>query len=298
MPRRWSSQPIDRLRGARLGSGKTGRPPLNDSAIHPSSRSQGRWAPLRGAWETVVFYGLLLLFAVMCLLWSLPAALLHRLLPASLGRPLGQWGISRGFWLFLGAMRLTGALRCDLSALDALRGEPGLIITPNHPSMLDAVLVTSRLPRVVCITKASLWDNLLLGGGVRLAGYVRNDATQRMIRDAAAALRDGRQLLIFPEATRSPPCAGPMTPAPGPFSRSFAVIAQRAGAPVQTVVIETETPYLRKGWPPLRRPPLPLRCRVRLGPRFLPDGRAQELSGAVECSLRASLPGAERQDVA
>ncbi|MDJ0389527.1 lysophospholipid acyltransferase family protein [Roseomonas sp. E05] len=249
-----------------------------------------------------MFYGLLLLFAVMCLLWSLPAALLHRLLPASAGRPLGQWGISRGFRLFLGAMRLTGVLRCDLSALDALRGERGLIITPNHPSMLDAVLVTSRLPRVVCITKASLWDNPLLGGGVRLAGYVRNDATQRMIRDAAAALQEGRQLLIFPEATRSPPGAGEdaglVTPAPGPFSRSFAVIARRAGAPVQTVVIESETPYLRKGWPVLRRPPLPLRCRVRLGPRFLPDGRAEELCGAVECCLRQSLPGARRQDMA
>lgn len=263
------------------------------------------WEPLRGARDTVVFYGLLLLFAVMCLLWSLPAALLYRLLPASVGRPLGQWGISRGFWLFLGAMRLTGALRCDLSALDALREERGLIITPNHPSMLDAVLVASRLPRVVCITKASLWDNLLLGGGVRLAGYVRNDATQRMIRQAAEALREGRQLLIFPEATRSPAgeAAEPMAPTLGPVSRSFAVIAQRAGAPVQTVLIESETPYLRKGWPALRRPPLPLRCRVRLGPRFLPDGRPQELSGAVEHYMRQSLAcqslaGAARPDMA
>ena len=264
-----------------------------------------------------MFYGLLLLFAVICLLWSLPAALLYRVLPASVGRPLGQWGISRGFRLYLGVMRLTGALRCDLSALDALREERGLIITPNHPSMLDAVLVTSRLPRVVCITKASLWDNLLLGGGVRLAGYVRNDATQRMIRNAAEALREGRQLLIFPEATRSPAQPGEtglVAPSLGPVSRSFAVIAQRAGAPVQTVLIESETPYLRKGWSAFRRPPLPLRCRVRLGPRYLPDGRPQELSGAVERYLRQSLnsmphamppgvplgvpPGATRRDVA
>jgi len=264
---------------------------------------------LREAAEGVLFYALVLFFAVMCLLWSLPAGLLHRLLPASVGLPLGQWGISRGFRLFLAVMRATGVLRCDLSALDALRGERGLVIAANHPSMLDAVLIASRLPRVVCITKASLWDNPLLGGGVRLAGYVRNDATLRMIRHAAEAVRSGRQLLIFPEGTRSPPHpldagegAGPPM---GDFSRSFAVMAQMAGAPVQTVVIESETPYLRKGWSVFRKPPFPLRVHVRLGRRFPPEGSPQALSEKVERHLREALaaaspaaPGAPRKDVA
>lgn len=256
--------------------------------------------------ESALFYALVLLFALMCLLWSLPAGLLYRLLPASVGQPLGQWGISRGFWLFLAVMRATGVLRCDLSALDALRGERGLVIASNHPSMLDAVLIASRLPRVVCITKASLWDNLFLGGGVRLAGYVRNDATLRMIRHAAETVRSGRQLLIFPEGTRSPFSAegrGDVQGAQmGPFSRSFAVMAQMAGAPVQTVVIESETPYLRKGWSVFRKPPFPLRVQVRLGRRFEPEGSPQALSGKVERHLRDALapatPGAGRRDVA
>jgi 1-acyl-sn-glycerol-3-phosphate acyltransferase len=248
-----------------------------------------RW--FRAGIEYLLFYLLLAGFAVMCLCWSLPAALLAKLLPARLGQPLGQRAIGLGFRLFLGLLRGMGMLHCDLSALDALRDEPGLVIAPNHPSLLDAVLVTSRLPRVVCIAKASIWDNLLLGGGMRLAGYVRNDAPLPMIRRAAQAVRDGRQVLIFPEGTRSPPAPGGGSELLGAFSRSFALMAQQAGAPVQTVLIECGSSYLRKGTPLLRKPELPLRYTVRLGRRFLPEADSRSTSEAVERYLRTSLAG-------
>jgi 1-acyl-sn-glycerol-3-phosphate acyltransferase len=248
---------------------------------------------LRAARHAVLFYLLLFFFAAMCLVWSLPAALLAQVLPARLGQPLGQRAIGTGFRMFLALLRAAGLLQCDLSCLDALREEPGIVIAPNHPSLLDAVLVASRLPQVVCIAKASIWDNLLLGGGMRLAGYVRNDAPLPMIRHATQATRDGRQVLIFPEGTRSPPRAG-LEEGLGPFSRSFALIAQAAGAPVQTVVIECESSYLRKGVPLLHRPALPLRYRVRLGARFHPEGDARALSERVERHLRGSLAAPTR----
>ncbi len=246
----------------------------------------GPGARLRHAWQSLLFGALLLGFALISLGWSLPAGLLARLLPPERGRPLGQRAISRGYHLYVSAMRASGLLRCDLSALDALRDEPGLVVAPNHPSLLDAVLLTSRLPRSVCIAKAAIWHNPLLGGGMRLAGYLRNDAPVPMIRDAAAALRDGRQVLIFPEGTRTPP--GQRL---GPVSRSFALMARQAGAPVQTVIIETASPYLRKGWSPFRRPPLPMHVTVRLGERFPPGAGADahQLSDAVEQQLRQAL---------
>jgi hypothetical protein len=49
------------------------------------------------------------------------------------------------------------------------------------------------------------------------------------------------------------------------------LIAQLAKVPIQTVIIETDSPYLRKGWPLLRPPPAPVVVRVRLGPRFEPQ---------------------------
>ena len=152
---------------------------------------------------TVAFYAALVVFGATCLLWSLPASLLYRVLPRRVGEPLGQFGITAGFRWSLWMMRALGVVRVDLSPLDALRDEGSLVVAANHPTMMDAVLLISRLPRVVCITKASLWDNAFLGGGVRLAGYVRNDAPLPMIRRAAAAVREGRQLMVFPEGSRT-----------------------------------------------------------------------------------------------
>ncbi|WP_207791995.1 lysophospholipid acyltransferase family protein [Siccirubricoccus phaeus] len=232
---------------------------------------------------SIAFYFCLAVFGISCLVWSLPAALLYRILPRRWGQPLGQLGIMLGFRWFLGVMRFTGVFRADLSALDRLRAEGGLVIAPNHPTMLDAVILISRLPRVVCITKATLWDNLFLGGGIRLAGYVRNDLPLPMIRRAATAVQGGQQLLIFPEGSRT------AHPPVDPFHRSFAVIARATRAPVQTVLIEADSPYLRKGWPLFRRPSLPLVFRIRLGERVMAAGDPDEFVRTLEGYFRAQF---------
>lgn len=244
---------------------------------------------LRAAMDAALFYLLLCAFGILCLLWSMPAGLLAWILPPSVGRPLGQKAIYLGFRLYVSMLKGTGLLRCDLSPLEALRKEHGVVIAANHPSLLDAVMLLSCLPRGVCIAKASIWKNVLLGGGMRLAGYVRNDAPLPMIRHSAEAVCARRQLLIFPEGTRTR--RGTTL---GPFSRSFAMMAQRAGAPVQTVLIECESEYLRKNVPLFRVPRLPLRYRVRLGERFWPRGDAQAFSQEVETYLRATLPQSDQ----
>jgi 1-acyl-sn-glycerol-3-phosphate acyltransferase len=212
--------------------------------------------------DPVLFWGGLALFGLSCLAWSLPAGLLNLMLPRRMRAPLGQFMIMAGFRFYLATMEAVGMFRCDLRALDSLRDEGALIIAPNHHSLLDAVLVISRLPRVVCITKASLWDNWFLGGGIRLASYIRNDAPVKLIKLALGELRAGRHLLIFPEGTRT------VTPPVNAFKGGFALMAQKAGVPVQTVFIESPSRYLTKGWSLFRRPERPLIYRVRLGQRF------------------------------
>ncbi len=185
-------------------------------------------------------------------------------------------------WL-LALMRLTGIARTDLAALDALRDDRGIVIVSNHPSLLDAVLVISRLPRVVCIAKAGNWDNPFLGAGARLAGYIRNDAAHTLIRRAAASLRDGRQLLIFPEGTRT--VRAPV----GTMKGGFALMARAAGAPVQTVLIEVDSPFLGKGWPFFRKPAFPITYRARLGRRFVVEGSAVAFAAELESYFRNEL---------
>ncbi len=219
-------------------------------------------AVLEHIYEYIVFYGGLFLFALISLAWSLIAAVLAPFLPRRIAAPFGQLAIMLGFRFYLAVLKMTGLVRLDLDGLDVLRQERSLIIAPNHPSLIDVGLIASRLPNFVCIMKASLWDNPLLGGGARLAGYIRNDAPREMIRLAATAAREGRQLLIFPEGTRT------LTPPVNGFKGGFGLIAKKAGVPVQTVFIETNSPFLGKVWPLLKKPDFPLVYRVRLGQRF------------------------------
>lgn len=239
---------------------------------------------LQAAYYRVAFYFCVVVWLLSCLAWSLPASLLVHVLPRRLGEPLGQFMIMAGFRWFLFVMQATGVMRVDLRSLDALRREGGIIIAPNHPTMLDAVLIISRLPRVVCITKASLWGSWTLGGGIRMAGYMPNDAPLPMIRRAAEAVRSGNQLLIFPEGSRT--SRKPVDP----LHRSFALMARAADAPVQAVLIESDTLYLSRGWPLWRRPVLPLVYRIRLGERFKIEGPTDDSVARLERHFRAELP--------
>ncbi|MBA4263213.1 MAG: 1-acyl-sn-glycerol-3-phosphate acyltransferase, partial [Comamonadaceae bacterium] len=141
--------------------------------------------------------------AAICLAWLPFAMLLHPLLPRPLGQALGRQVIMRGFRLYLHILRTLCACRFDLDELDRLRDAGPLIIAANHPSLLDVVLIVSRLPNAVCVMKASLMDNLLFGSAARIARYVRNDGALQIIKQSHAALREGAQIVIFPEGSRT-----------------------------------------------------------------------------------------------
>ncbi|WP_332744215.1 lysophospholipid acyltransferase family protein [Hydrogenophaga sp.] len=224
--------------------------------------------------------------AVVCLSWSPLALALYPLLPGPLGRWLGRQAIMRGFRLYVGVLRLLCACRFDLTALDALRDQGPMVIAANHPSLLDAVLITSRLPNAVCIMKASLMDNPLFGAGARMARYVRNDNLLGAVLSCRRELRQGAQVVIFPEGTRTQ--GYPANPL-NPLSRSTALMATRAAVPVQTLIIEFSSPYLGKGWPLWRKPSLPLTCRIRLGKRFEAPRDARAFTTELEAYFRAEL---------
>ena len=226
-------------------------------------------AMLRDLQGRVAFAAVMLILGVCFLTASAAGAVLAWALPRRMRAPCGRTIMRRGFRFCIALMRATGFCHFDLRALEALRDARGLVIAPNHPTLFDVVLIVSQVPNVVCVTKASLWNNPLLGGMVRLAGFIRNDAPLQLVRRAAAELRAGSNLLIFPEGTRTP-ANGRL----GPFRPGFALMAKAGGAPVQAVFLSMGTPYLRKGWPLLRQPPLPLAYGARLGRRFPTGGEA------------------------
>ena len=241
-------------------------------------------------YEYLVYYWGLLLFAVMCLLWSVVAFPLALLVPKRSGARLGRQVIMLGFRVYLRLLELSGIVKCDLAALDQLGKERSLIIAPNHPSLIDVVLIISRLPNVACIIRADLWNQVIFGGSARLAGYIRNISQTRLIVDAAREIESGSQLLVFPEGTRS------IGNAIQPFKGGFALIAKRACAPVQTVFIEINHPFLCKGQPLFRKPEFPLLFRVRLGERFLPPEEVKPYVERLENYYRSQVVSSDAGD--
>lgn len=237
----------------------------------------------RAAYETLaMFFGLGLL-ALICLLWLPFALVLYPLLPRRWGQPVGRYFITYGFRFYLRCLEIFCACEFDLKALDQLRAAGPLILAANHPSLLDAGMITSRLPNAVCVMKASLMDNLLFGAAARLARYIRNNAPLEAILGAREELRSGAQLVIFPEGTRTDQF--PLSAC----QKSTALIANRSGVAVQTLLIEFSTPYLGKHWPLFQRPSLPLRFSIRLGRRFEAPRDVSAFTGELEAYFREQL---------
>ncbi len=243
----------------------------------------------RGVWRAYESLAMVLglgFLGLLCLIWLPFAALLHPLLPRRWGQPLGRAVIMGSFRVYLRFLGSFCACRFDLTALDALRDDRPLVLVANHPSLLDVVMIASRFPNAVCIMKAALMDNLLLGAAARLARYIPNDAPLEMVRRAREELGEGAHLLIFPEGTRTRSFPiDPCTPGAG-------LIAGRAKVPVQTLLIDFSSPYLGKAWPLFRRPELPLRASIRVGRRFAPPADAAAFTRELENYFRAELAGA------
>ena len=230
-----------------------------------------------------MLYIVLLLLGLSSLAWNCIAFLLYPVLSRSTGLRLGRAFIAHGYGTFWRAAGVLGLMRIEADCLEPLREERGLIVVANHPSMLDALLVVAHLPRSACIMKANLMGNIFLAAGARLARYIRNDSAHTLVRGAVDDLREGGQLVVFPEGTRS---VGNQV---NPFRPGVTLIAKKAAAPIQTVFIDTDSPYLRKGWPIWRVPPLPMVYTLRLGRRFAPSDDAPGLLQQLEDYFSAEL---------
>jgi 1-acyl-sn-glycerol-3-phosphate acyltransferase len=241
---------------------------------------------LKIAYEYFALYSSLTLLGLICLFWSVFALPLYFILPRRIGTAVGRRGIMTGFRIYAWSLSVTGAYRLDLSDIDSLKGGPPLILAPNHPCLIDALLILTRHPNIVCVMKSELMRNVFLGSGSRLARYVRNESSRQMVKESVAHLREGGVLLLFPEGTRT--TRAPINPLVG----SVGLIAKHANVSIQTLVIETDSPYLSKGWPLFRRPALPITYRVRLGKRFEPPSDVAAFTAELDRYYRQELEGA------
>jgi 1-acyl-sn-glycerol-3-phosphate acyltransferase len=200
--------------------------------------------------------------------------------------------IRRLFGAWLAWLHATKVVGVEWSGFeDAL--QPGTVYIANHPSIMDATLLLARLPDAVCIFKPALMSNPAVGPAAVMAGYVRGDTGLDLIKAAAEKVAAGQSLLIFPEGTRTAEGStlGKMKP-------GFALIADRAKAPVRLVIVSASPGLGTRGrpwWPAPAILPGSIRLALDQAWPYEPGRPAAELTLMVErriCEvLRRGEPG-------
>jgi 1-acyl-sn-glycerol-3-phosphate acyltransferase len=245
--------------------------------------SRIRWVTLYYlSW--VVFGSVGLLLNLVCMvLMVLPARRVF-------GPPVRRT-IQRLFGTWLGWMHATGVVRVEWTGFEDVL-QSGTVYIANHPTLVDATFLLARLPDAVCIFKPRLMSNPAVGPAAVMAGYVRGDTGLDLIKAAAEKVAAGQSLLIFPEGTRT--AEGTLL---GRMKPGFALIADRAKAPVRLVIVSASPGIGTRGrpwWPAPQVLPATVRISLDQAWPYEPGRSAAELTLTVERRICEVL-GREQQ---
>ncbi len=170
-------------------------------------------------------------------------------------------------------------MRVHVEGLDNLPAAGGAVLTPNHRSYLDPLLVAllagrARRP-VRFLAKKQVTDAPVVGPVVKALGVIRVDrgsGSDQPLVEASAALQAGELIALFPQGTIP---RGPAFFQPTLSGRPGAVrLAASSGAPVVPVGIWGS----ERAWPRSSRYPYvlnladPPEITVRVGEPWYPDG--------------------------
>ena len=151
--------------------------------------------------------------------------------------PRGDWTLRGARW-WARSILLGGFVRLRCEGRERVpRGEP-VVFMANHESWLDIPALLASVPvQVRFLAKKSLFRVPFLGWAIAAMGFVPVDRENRReavrsFEEAAARIRRGRSVLLFPEETRS--TDGRLLP----LQRGGFLIAIKAGIPIVPVGIE------------------------------------------------------------
>jgi 1-acyl-sn-glycerol-3-phosphate acyltransferase len=148
-------------------------------------------------------------------------------------------------------LRATCGVRLELRGMENLPPGP-CVIAAKHQSAFDTIVWLGLLPDPAYVLKKELLSIPLYGWHVRKMAMIPVDrdgggsALRTMLRTAQGVLADGRQVVIFPEGTRT---------APGqrvPYHPGVVAIAGASTAPVIPVATDSGRIWGRRAF--LKRP--------------------------------------------
>jgi 1-acyl-sn-glycerol-3-phosphate acyltransferase len=152
--------------------------------------------------------------------------------PARLVRPERVLGFAM-LWArtLVAAARIICGIRLEVTGLENI--PPGAaLIASRHQSAFDTFVWLSLLPRCCYVLKQELTHIPLFGALLTATGMIAVDrdsgagAIRALLRQGDRAVREARQIVIFPEGTRSEPGQ------PGALQSGIVALAARTGLPV------------------------------------------------------------------
>lgn len=226
-----------------------------------------------------------LLFGLGALALNLLGFALFVLCGPERSRPMMRKAIRKTLSGWIGWVTAAGLVRVNLRGLDDPSMPRPAVCVANHPGLLDAVFLLSRLPDAVVIFKRAMLRNPFLAPVAIMAGYSWGDRGTDFVREAIRQIASGCTLLIFPEGTRT--AAGAVL---NPVKPGFALIAGRAGVPVQVIVIRSSRDLLPRGRAWWHVPQFPATVDISADVCLPVDPcKARAAAAAVETRLRSCL---------
>lgn len=191
------------------------------------------------------------------------------------------------WWIraYLAFVRWTGNFIVEYSGFENFRQIRGEVFVCNHPCLLDAFLLLALAPHFIVVFKATLHKDLVEPATTELSGFISNASGRQTIREAVEHLKAGRNILVFPEGTRTE--RWPFLP----MIKGYALMAWKAQAPVRVVTFSTRSDALSKQALLKGYCELPLRFRLCLSEPITPASTdsADALCDQVEAKLWETL---------
>jgi 1-acyl-sn-glycerol-3-phosphate acyltransferase len=225
------------------------------------------------------------LMAVTVLLFGLPMALLGWLMPMSWRHALGNaWGLTN-LWL----LKSVCALTYEIKGLEHIP-PGGAVIMSKHQSTWETIALRGLLPKTQAwVLKRELMWIPVFGWAMAVVHPIAIDrkagrkAIKQVIDQGKARLAEGRNVIVFPEGTRT---------APGQHHRygiGGGLLAEKAGAPVIPIAHNAGVFWARRG---LRK--YPGTIQVVIGEAIPTEGKsASQIMAEVEAwieGVQAQLP--------
>ena len=129
-------------------------------------------------------------------------------------------------------------IRVKVNGLNQIDPSQSYVYMSNHQSNFDIPVLLAHLPvQFRWLAKAELFKIPLFGRAMQGAGYVKIDrfnqeSAFQSIKEAAAKMKDGVSVMIFPEGTRSRD--GRIRP----FKKGGFIMAVDAGVPIVPIVLQ------------------------------------------------------------